>query len=1215
MSLHRLSAGAGYRYLIKHTACGDTSREAGTALTAYYTASGYPPGRWVGAGLAGLGNTGLRLEAGLVVTEEQMLALFGTGQDPLTGAPLGRAYPTFAPVEQRIAARIAALPKQLDDDALAASVAEIERVERERTSPVAVAGFDLTFTLPKSASVLWALAEPRIQRAVAEAHRAAVDDVLAFLEQRALFTRIGSQGCAQVATRGMVAAAFDHWDTRTGDPNLHTHVVIANKVQGPDGRWRSIDSKALHHAGVALSELYDDVVADHLATRLAVSWAWRDRGARRTPAFELDGLEDRLLAAFSTRSTDITAKVQAAIAEFSAKHGRPPTRPQVLRLRQQATLATRPEKTPHRLADLMDRWVDTARKITSRTPHEITAEVLTRDPRQRLRQDEITVDAVDRLAEAAVAAVMQRRSTWNQWNVLAEAARATRGLRLASTSDRVALVDRVCSAALRFCIGLDDEDPVAVPAELRRPDGASIFTRTSERRYSHRELLEAEHRLLYAHQTLGAPVVAESTARRVTALPQQFPGRRGVPVVRLAADQVSAVVTVASSGRLLDVLVGPAGTGKTTTLQALRLAWETGHGRGSVIGLAPSANAAHELRRAVGIGCETISKWLTETTGPAAKQRTLLLDELTRRRATAANTGNTGTVRYLDAARAAMLRSQAMWQLRPGQLVIVDEASLAGTLDLDRLLTQAARAGAKLLLVGDHAQLSAVDAGGAFGLLARTGTPAELRSLWRFRHRWEAHTTRRLRNGDPDVLDIYDAHRRLHGGPAETIIDQAYTAWTADDHAGRSAILVAADNHSVTALNQRVHTDRVAAGHVTGPTLPLGGPGCDGERGHVGIGDRILTRNNDRTLAVPGGGYVRNGSLWTVTAIHADGSLTVTPSRKQQEGQRHAAVRLPAAYVAEHVDLGYATTAHRAQGITVDRCHVLAAPGMPREAFYVAMTRGRDANTAYVATDPIHPTCDTASTSPEPRGVREVLTAILADSRAETSATETRAHAIDADRSLHRLAPIRETIASNIDRRRWPTLLADAGFTDTDISAIAASPAAGPLFAALRRGEALGHAMHRVVARLHSYEHAEPAGDLAAVLHHRVETWLATAPDLTGKSRTPATMLGLTEAIHNSTGDELDRTLAAVDALIDTRIQQLVNDLTHTRPAWLTPTATTEVPASGDPTRHLAVVAAYQDLMTGNTTSGQNRKDHQRRRIAEIAERRQHSPAHDRSTP
>jgi conjugative relaxase-like TrwC/TraI family protein len=1206
MSLHRLSAGAGYRYLIKHTACGDALREAGTPLTAYYAASGYPPGRWVGAGLAGLGEDGHRVEAGSVVTEEQMAALFGNGSDPLTGEPLGRAYPTFAPVEQRIAARIATLPTDLDNEARAVAVAEIERAERNRTNPVAVAGLDLTFTVPKSASVLWALAQPREQQAVVEAHQAAVDDVLAFVEQRALFTRIGSGGCAQVGTHGMVAAAFDHWDTRSSDPNLHTHVVIANKVQGPDGRWRSIDSKALHHAGVALSELYDDLVADHLTTRLPVSWGWRDRGERRHPAFEIDGLDDRLLAAFSTRSADITATVHTAIAEFSAKHERPPTRPEVLRLRQQATLATRPDKTPHSLADLLDRWADTARRITGRTPQEITAAVFTRNSEQSLRYDEISGDGIARLAEVAVAGVMQRRSTWNQWNLLAEIARATRGLRLASTADRVALLDRVHSAALKLCVQLDGDDSVVVPAELRRKDGANIFTRAGERRYSHPQLLAAEHRLLDAHATLGAPVVAEATARRIAALPQQRDPRRGAPGLRLAADQVDAVVAIATSGRLLDVLVGPAGTGKTTTLHALRVVWETGHGRGSVIGLAPSANAAHELATAVGIGCETISKWLTETTGPSAKQRAALLDELTQRRTRAAAVGDAAVIRRLDNARATLLRTQAMWQLRPGQLLIVDEASLAGTLDLDRLREQAARAGTKLLLVGDHAQQSAVDAGGAFGLLARTGTPAELRSLWRFRHRWEAHATRRLRSGDPDVLDIYDTHSRLHGGPAEAITEQAYTAWGADDHAGRSAILVAADNHTVTALNQRVHTDRVAVGQVTGPTIPLGGPGCDGERGHVGVGDRILTRHNDRSLTVPGRGYVRNGALWTVTAIHDDGSLTVTSNYPPRHGSPVAAVRLPARYVAEHVDLGYATTAHRAQGITVDRCHVLAAPGMPREAFYVAMTRGRSANFAYVATDPIDPTCDAVSNGEQPRGVREVLNAILADTRAETSATETRAQAIDAARSLRRLAPIRDTIASIIDRRRWPTLLAHAGFSDSDITAITASPAGGPLFAALRRGEALGHAMHRVAARLHSPEHTEPIGDLAAVLHHRVETWLATAPDLTGNTRTPATVLGLIETTRNSTGDGLDGTLAAVDGLIDSRIQQLVVDLTRTRPAWFTP-PTTGVLVSGDVTRHLGVVVAYQDLTTGNTTAGQDRKDQQRRRIAELAEQRSQS--------
>jgi hypothetical protein len=233
--------------------------------------------------------------------------------------------------------------------------------------------------------------------------------------------------------------------------------------------------------------------------------------------------------------------------------------------------------------------------------------------------------------------------------------------------------------------------------------------------------------------------------------------------------------------------------------------------------------------------------------------------------------------------------------------------------------------------------------------------------------------------------------------------------------------------------------------------------------------------------------------------------------------------------------------------------------------------------------------------------------------RAETSATETRAHREDAGRSLNRLAPIRDTIASIIDRRRWPVLLAQAGFTDANINTITASPAAGPLFAALRRGEGLGHPMHRVAAQLRDARHVEPIGDLAAVLHHRVETWLATAPDLSGKPPTPATALGLTETTHNREVNELNGTLTAVDALIDTRIQHLVDNLTRTRPAWLTPT--TGISVNGDVAGHAAVVAAYQDVITGDTAPRQDRRDHQRRRIAELAERRAHSMTNDRSTP
>ena len=175
----------------------------------------------------------------------------------------------------------------------------------------------------------------------------------------------------------------------------------------------------------------------------------------------------------------------------------------------------------------------------------------------------------------------------------------------------------------------------------------------------------------------------------------------------------------------MDVLVGPAGAGKTLALGGLRRAWETTYGSGSVIGLAPSAAAAAVLAGDLGIGTEITAKWVHE-------------------------------------------HVKGRWDLTAGQLVIVDEASLAGTLTLDLLASHAAEVGAKVLLAGDPAQLAAIDAGGAFGMLVRDrnnqpdgdGVP-ELVDIHRFMNMWEKTASLHLRRGDTDVIDVYDEHGRI----------------------------------------------------------------------------------------------------------------------------------------------------------------------------------------------------------------------------------------------------------------------------------------------------------------------------------------------------------------------------------------------------------------------------------------------------------------------
>jgi len=196
MTMHRLSAGAGYQYLLKHTATGDCDRTGGSPLTAYYTESGNPPGRWLGSGLAGV-DSGAGLALGAMVTEPGMANLFGAGRDPVSAAALGRAYLVFIPAVERIAAKVADLPSMMTPDARAAAVDTITRLELAKARPGAVAGFDLTFTPAKSVSTLWALADDATQHAVLVAHRGAVAEALAFVERTTLFTRTGTAGCEQ----------------------------------------------------------------------------------------------------------------------------------------------------------------------------------------------------------------------------------------------------------------------------------------------------------------------------------------------------------------------------------------------------------------------------------------------------------------------------------------------------------------------------------------------------------------------------------------------------------------------------------------------------------------------------------------------------------------------------------------------------------------------------------------------------------------------------------------------------------------------------------------------------------------------------------------------------------------------------------------------------------------------------------------------------------
>ncbi|MEU4416207.1 MobF family relaxase [Nocardia salmonicida] len=198
--------------------------------------------------------------------------------------------------------------------------------KNSRPKHAAVAGFDITFSPVKSVSVLWALASPEVSHRIEAAHRRAIEDALSWLENNAVFTRLGRNGIRQVDVDGIVAAGFTHRDSRAGDPDLHTHVLIANRVRTLDGKWRTIDSKTLHEAVVTASEIFDSRIEHHLETDLNLQF--EDRPGRtpdQVQIREIVGIPLDLIEAWSQRGAAIVTRLDQLTAAFQTTFGREPT--------------------------------------------------------------------------------------------------------------------------------------------------------------------------------------------------------------------------------------------------------------------------------------------------------------------------------------------------------------------------------------------------------------------------------------------------------------------------------------------------------------------------------------------------------------------------------------------------------------------------------------------------------------------------------------------------------------------------------------------------------------------------------------------------------------------------------------------------------------------------------------------------------------------------
>ncbi|WP_454115695.1 MobF family relaxase [Microbacterium lacticum] len=1100
MTIRVMSSGTGYEYLLKSVAAGDGDRDMGTPLTRYYTESGCPPGTWLGSGLASLDDGhGTGLADGETVSEQQLARLLGDGLHPVTGQRLGHPFPKLQPPRERIAARIAQLDPELSKPQRDAAIEEIRNEEIAKKPRTAVAGFDLTFSPPKSLSAIWGVADAGTQALIAKAHHAAMRDTIALLEDRVAATRVGRGGIARMPVRGVIGTMFDHYDSRAADPQLHTHVVVSNKVQAEDGRWRTLDSRRLHKATVSLSASYNAFLTDHTARLLGVSWIPVDRGKDRNTGWEIDGVPAELIAEFSRRTTGaggvdgIEATKNRLIAEYVAAHGREPSAAAVARLRQQATLETRPEKELHSLADLTKEWRERATTLLGEDATTWAQHLLALGLSEaRLRADDVALDQVADIATVVLMEVANRRSVWNRWNIHAETMRQLMGVRFVSTADRTAVLDQIIEHAETESLRLTPEYDRALPAHFIDNDGPR-FQSFDQIAYSSQDILDAEHRLLALSQNTDGPTLsARLVARHIS---------RKIKGVRLDPDQVAAITQLARSGRVLDLLVGPAGTGKTTALRALHRAWTAAHGRVSVIGLAPSAAAAEVLGDSLGITAENTAKFLYE-------------------------------------------HRNGRWDLHPGQLILLDEASLAGTLALDHISALAAEAGAKIVLVGDWGQLSSVETGGAFGMLVRDrGTAPALTAVRRFTHEWEKRASLGLRRGDADILDDYDDHHRIHSGGLDGMLDAVCTAWQDDRDAGLSTLMIAGNGEMVAELNQRARDDLVAAHKVEAEGVVL----HDGTS--AGTGDLVVTRRNERRLTT-GHAWVKNGDRWQVTRRFDDGSLAVRRLGKGDRARGKILV-LPAVYVREDVELGYASTVHRAQGANVDTGHALVDPDTAsRELLYVAMTRGKERNDAYVIQPDPHEVEPHLEPPEEKSGVEQV-TRVLARSDADLSATETLAVEADKHAALSTLLDEYDVLARDAQSARWEAFLDVAPFPDGVADDIFTSPYYDQLESALARHEATGRtptvALNALAPRLTpNDEQADPAAQLATMLD-------AATSQLPQRRASRARVAGLIAKPTEPIADDLGKALAERQALIESATHQLVSDAQEADAAWLTP--------------------------------------------------------------
>ena len=683
------------------------------------------------------------------------------------------------------------------------------KLGRTTVTERSVTAFDLTFSAPKSVSVLYALGDERVVAAVEAAHTAAVEQAIASVSPRIAYTRTGHAGAAVVDADGVFGVRYRHRTSRALDPQLHDHVLISNAVRTiSDGEWRMLDARGLYRNAKAAGVEYQSFLRAGLRASLGVEFDPVDANGQA----DIIGIDPAVLADFSTRSADIESALAEWTAGFLEREGRNPTPVEVGKAHKMVTLATRPAKPDaagHTTATLRAEWraratelVDVDRMIASTLGQVVSPAVIVRPS-----------------VEEVLDAVETRHAEWSSCQLIEEIAARTTGPDPHTIADTIndALREVMASAEV-----VDLCPPVGAGDVVRVSDGRPVGLPPSAVRYTTSRHLAREMELV---EWATFPVTPRH--QQHNSAPDALAG--------LDSGQVDAVATMLGTTRPVVTVVGPAGAGKTRMLAAAVNSWQQAGVR--VFGVGPSATAAQQLAAGAGTAADTLHKLVYENHTKLVEHRQ---------------------------------PPDSAWWLPHGSVVIIDEAAMVDTRLLHTYAQIARRNHWRTILVGDHHQLDPVDAGGMFAELVEHPDvlTVELDTLHRFNRQWEADASLLLRDGDTAAIAAYERHDRVHGHTDEqTAIDAVVDAAVDGIIEGRDVLVMAPTNRVVEQLNHGVTERLLAAGHLN----PHDEINIGGHRFYVG--QPVVTRANDRRLTYGPGSeqWVRNGDRWTVRAGSASG--------------------------------------------------------------------------------------------------------------------------------------------------------------------------------------------------------------------------------------------------------------------------------------------------------------------------------------------------------